>query len=81
MIPIIPMPGCLAEPGEILHAGDRVYIGLRPGAAAGMHKAFVRRDLWATIWDTEGAKALPTFEMESLLELSPLMRQFNEREG
>lgn len=76
------MPGCPAEPGEILHADGRVDIDLRPGAAAGMHTAFVRRDLWATIqWNTEEAKALPTFRMESLLELSTLMRQFNERDG
>lgn len=70
-----------AEPDEILYVGDRVDNDLRPGAAAGMHTALVRRGPWAMIqWDTEEAKALPTFRVESLLELSPLSSQFNERE-
>jgi len=70
-----------AEPDEILYVGDRVDNDLRPGAAAGMHTALVRRGPWATIqWDSEEAKALPTFRVESLLELAPLIDRFNERE-
>nr|WP_272925837.1 HAD family hydrolase [Streptomyces sp. SID8374] len=70
-----------AEPDEILHVGDRVDNDLRPGAAAGMHTALVRRGPWATIQrGSEEAKTLPTFRVESLLELSPLIRHFNERD-
>ncbi|MET9999815.1 HAD family hydrolase [Streptomyces microflavus] len=69
-----------AEPDEILYVGDRVDNDLRPGAAAGMHTALIRRGPWATIqWESEEAKTLPTFRVESLLELSPLIRHFNER--
>ncbi|MFI7239646.1 HAD family hydrolase [Streptomyces cyaneofuscatus] len=67
-----------AEPDEILYVGDRVDNDLRPGAAAGMHTALVHRGPWATIqWESEEAKTLPTFRVESLLELSPLIQQFN----
>ncbi|MEU1141766.1 HAD family hydrolase [Streptomyces sp. NPDC005885] len=70
-----------AEPGEILYVGDRVDNDLRPGAAAGMHTALIRRGPWATIqWHTEEAEKLPTFRVESLLELSPLIKEFNARE-
>ncbi|MFD3815072.1 HAD family hydrolase [Streptomyces rubiginosohelvolus] len=70
-----------AEPSEILYVGDRVDNDLRPGAAAGMHTALIHRGPWATIqWHTEEAEKLPTFRVESLLELSPLIARFNERE-
>ncbi|MFE1125923.1 HAD family hydrolase [Streptomyces albidoflavus] len=70
-----------AEPGEILYVGDRVDNDLRPGAAAGMHTALVHRGPWATIqWRTEEAEALPTFRVETLLELSPRIAEFNARE-
>ncbi|MDH6697024.1 HAD family hydrolase [Streptomyces griseoviridis] len=70
-----------AEPGEILYVGDRVDNDLRPGAAAGMHTALIRRGPWATIqWHTEEAERLPTFRVESLLELSPRIAEFNARE-
>ncbi|MFJ3084975.1 HAD family hydrolase [Streptomyces sp. NPDC086838] len=70
-----------AEPDEILYVGDRVDNDLRPGAASGMHTALIRRGPWATIqWNTEEAERLPTFRVESLLELAPLIREFNERE-
>ncbi|MFF4552667.1 HAD family hydrolase [Streptomyces sp. NPDC001422] len=63
---------------EILYVGDRVDNDLRPGAAAGMHTALVRRGPWATIqWHTAEAEKLPTFRVESLLELSPLIAEFN----
>ncbi|MFD7418694.1 haloacid dehalogenase, partial [Kitasatospora purpeofusca] len=39
------------------------------------------RGPWGTIqWETEEARRLPTFRVESLAELSPLIKQFNERE-
>ncbi|MFH9765234.1 HAD family hydrolase [Streptomyces microflavus] len=70
-----------AEPGEILYVGDRVDNDLRPAVAAGMHTALVHRGPWATIqWHTDEAEKLPTFRVESLLELSPLIRNFNEQE-
>jgi HAD superfamily hydrolase (TIGR01549 family) len=69
-----------AEPGEMLYVGDRVDNDIRPAVAAGMHTALVRRGPWATIqWHTEDAEKLPTFRVESLLELSGEIRRFNER--
>ncbi|WP_432190510.1 HAD family hydrolase [Streptomyces sp. Tue6028] len=66
---------------EILYVGDRVDNDLRPAVAAGMPTALVRRGPWATIqWASEEAEKLPTFRIESLIELSPLIAQFNERE-
>ncbi|MFB7776938.1 HAD family hydrolase [Streptomyces bauhiniae] len=70
-----------AEPDEMLYVGDRIDNDIAPARAAGMHTALVRRGPWATIqWNTEDAERLPTFRVESLLELSPLIRNFNERE-
>lgn len=63
---------------EILYVGDRVDNDLRPAVAAGMPTALVRRGPWATIqWNDQEAKELPTFRVESLLELSPLIAEFN----
>lgn len=65
---------------EILYVGDRVDNDLRPGAQAGMHTTLVHRGPWATIqWNTDEARTLPTFRVESLLELSGLIKQFNEQ--
>ncbi|QTD96213.1 HAD family hydrolase [Streptomyces cyanogenus] len=69
-----------AEVDEMLYVGDRVDNDIRPAAAAGMRTALVHRGPWATIqWNTEEAKKLPTFRVESLLELSPLIVRFNEQ--
>lgn len=69
------------ELSEILYVGDRVDNDLRPAVAAGMHTALVHRGPWATIqWRTEEAKKLPTFRVESLLELPTLIREFNGQE-
>ncbi|MFF7142215.1 HAD family hydrolase [Streptomyces nodosus] len=69
-----------AEVDEMLYVGDRIDNDIRPAAAAGMHTALVRRGPWATIqWGTEDAEKVPTFRVESLLELSPLIQQFNAR--
>jgi len=66
---------------EILYVGDRVDNDLRPAVTAGMHTALVHRGPWATIqWNDEEAKKLPTFRVESLLELPGLIREFNEQE-
>ncbi|MCX5239845.1 HAD family hydrolase [Streptomyces prunicolor] len=63
---------------EILYVGDRVDNDLRPAVAVGMPTALVRRGPWATIqWNTQEAKELPTFRVESLLELSGLISQLN----
>lgn len=69
-----------AEPDEILYVGDRVDNDLRPGAAAGMRTALIRRGPWGTIqWNTAEARDLPTFRIESLAELPEQIRKFNER--
>jgi HAD superfamily hydrolase (TIGR01549 family) len=65
---------------EILYVGDRVDNDLRPAVAAGMHTALVHRGPWATIqWRSEEAEKLPTFRVESLLELPGCIRDFNEQ--
>jgi HAD superfamily hydrolase (TIGR01549 family) len=65
---------------QILYVGDRVDNDLRPANAAGMESALVHRGPWASIqWHTEVAEKLPTFRVESLLELSGVIRQFNAR--
>ncbi|MFF7829707.1 HAD family hydrolase [Streptomyces rochei] len=70
-----------AEPGEMLYVGDRVDNDIAPARQAGMHTALVHRGPWATIqWRSEQAQKLPTFRVETLLELSPQIKQFNERE-
>ncbi|MFF4834121.1 HAD family hydrolase [Streptomyces sp. NPDC001315] len=69
-----------AEADEILYVGDRLDNDIRPAVAAGMHTALIRRGPWATIqWHSEEAEKLPTFRVESLLELPGLIRDFNER--
>ncbi|MFE3881652.1 HAD family hydrolase [Streptomyces lydicus] len=66
---------------QILYVGDRVDNDLRPAVAAGMHTALVHRGPWATIqWNTVEACELPTFRIESLMELPEAITKFNERE-
>ncbi|MBT2510133.1 HAD family hydrolase [Streptomyces sp. ISL-98] len=66
------------EAEEILYVGDRVDNDLRPAVAAGMPTALVRRGPWATIqWRTEEARSLPTFRIESLIELPEAVAKFN----
>ncbi|MFF2525883.1 HAD family hydrolase [Streptomyces liangshanensis] len=68
------------EPSEILYVGDRVDNDLRPAVAAGMPTALIRRGPWATIqWNSEEAEKLPTFRVESLLELPDAIASFNAR--
>lgn len=65
---------------EILYVGDRVDNDIRPAVAAGMRTALIRRGPWATIqWDTEDAKRLPTFRVDSLTDLPGAVREFNGR--
>ncbi len=67
-----------ADVDETLYVGDRVDNDMCPAVAAGMHTALVRRGPWATIqWKSKEAEKLPTFRVESLLELSGLIKQFN----
>ncbi|MFD6028247.1 HAD family hydrolase [Streptomyces griseoluteus] len=67
-----------AEPDEILHVGDRLDNDIRPAAAAGLHTALLHRGPWARLaWSTREAHRLPLFRVESLLELSGLIREFN----
>ncbi|MFF7451595.1 MULTISPECIES: HAD-IA family hydrolase [unclassified Streptomyces] len=63
---------------EILYVGDRVDNDLRPAVAAGMRTALLHRGPWATVqWRTQEAEKLPTFRVESLTELSGLIKDFN----
>ncbi|MCX5195818.1 HAD family hydrolase [Streptomyces sp. NBC_00249] len=65
-------------PAEILYVGDRIDNDLRPAVAAGMHSALIRRGPWATIqWQTEEATTLPTFRVDSLLDLPERITDFN----
>ncbi|WP_330236919.1 HAD family hydrolase [Streptomyces sp. NBC_00566] len=67
-----------AEPDEILYVGDRLDNDLRPARRAGMHTALIHRGPWARLaWNTKEAERLPLFRIESLLELSGLIREFN----
>ncbi|WP_405557370.1 HAD family hydrolase [Streptomyces sp. NBC_01171] len=67
-----------AEPDEILYVGDRLDNDIRPAAAAGLHTALLHRGPWARLtWTTKDAQRLPLFRVESLLELSGLIREFN----
>lgn len=67
-----------AEPDEILYIGDRLDNDIRPAAAAGLHTALLHRGPWARLtWPTKDAHRLPLFRIESLLELSGLIREFN----
>ncbi|MFI1161879.1 HAD family hydrolase [Streptomyces sioyaensis] len=69
------------ENDQILYVGDRVDNDLRPAVAAGMQTALVHRGPWATIqWNTVEARELPTFRIESLLELPEAIAKFNARE-
>ncbi|MDX6762487.1 HAD family hydrolase [Streptomyces sp. F8] len=68
-------------PEEILYVGDRVDNDLRPGSAAGMRTALIRRGPWATIqWNSPEALELPTFRVESLEELPTRITDFNSSE-
>ncbi|MCW7987275.1 haloacid dehalogenase [Streptomyces platensis subsp. clarensis] len=69
------------ENDQILYVGDRVDNDLCPAVAAGMQTALVHRGPWAHIqWNTAKARELPTFRIESLLELPKAIAQFNGRE-
>ncbi|MFG2117607.1 HAD family hydrolase [Streptomyces sp. NPDC048710] len=64
---------------EILYVGDRCDNDVRPARQADMQTALVHRGPWATIqWNTEEARELPTFRVESLQELPGLIAQFND---
>jgi HAD superfamily hydrolase (TIGR01549 family) len=67
------------EAGEILYVGDRCDNDVRPAAQAGMQTSLVRRGPWATIqWDSAEARELPSFRIDSLLELPGRIREFND---
>lgn len=63
-----------------MYVGDRIDNDIRPAVAADMHTALIHRGPWATIqWRSEEAEKLPTFRVESLLDLPALIGKFNER--
>lgn len=63
---------------EILYVGDRCDNDIRPAREAGMLTALVRRGPWATIqWSSLEAREMPTFRVDSLLELPDGIREFN----
>ncbi|WP_411091563.1 HAD family hydrolase [Streptomyces sp. 049-1] len=64
---------------EVLYVGDRCDNDIRPAREAGMHTALVRRGPWAVIqWESAEARELPTFRIESLVELSDAIDRFND---
>ncbi|MFF8571208.1 HAD family hydrolase [Streptomyces sp. NPDC015408] len=64
---------------EVLYVGDRCDNDIRPAREAGMHTALVRRGPWAVIqWKSAEARELPTFRIESLVELSDAIDGFND---
>ncbi|MFF4588818.1 HAD family hydrolase [Streptomyces sp. NPDC001388] len=64
---------------EILYVGDRCDNDIRPAREAGMQTALVRRGPWATIqWNSTDAQKLPTFRINSLMELPTRIVEFNE---
>ncbi|GAA3826307.1 hypothetical protein GCM10022403_069550 [Streptomyces coacervatus] len=66
------------EVGEILYVGDRCDNDIRPAREADMLTALVRRGPWATIqWNSREASELPTFRVNSLLELAFCIDEFN----
>ncbi|MFJ8104319.1 HAD family hydrolase [Streptomyces sp. NPDC096132] len=66
---------------SILYVGDRCDNDIRPAREAGMPTALVRRGPWATIqWNSTEARELPTFRVDSLLELPDLVSKFNGSE-
>lgn len=66
------------EVGEILYVGDRCDNDIQPAREAGMETVLVHRGPWATIqWSTPEARELPTFRVDSLLELPGLIGEFN----
>ncbi|WP_018545343.1 HAD family hydrolase [Streptomyces sp. LaPpAH-108] len=68
-----------AEPHEMLYVGDRLDNDIRPAHDAGLHTALLHRGPWAALHPREKkSDRLPTFHIESLLELSPLIAHFNE---
>lgn len=63
---------------EILYVGDRCDNDIRPAHRSGMRTALVHRGPWATIqWSSTEARELPTFRVDSLLELPALIKEFN----
>ncbi|MEU0196691.1 MULTISPECIES: HAD family hydrolase [unclassified Streptomyces] len=67
------------EVGEILYVGDRCDNDIRPAKQAGMHTALVHRGPWANIqWHSAEATELPSFRVESLLDLTTCLRTFKE---
>jgi HAD superfamily hydrolase (TIGR01549 family) len=67
------------EAGQILYVGDRCDNDIRPAQEADMQTALVRRGPWATIqWNSPEARGVPTFRVDSLLELPALIGEFND---
>ncbi|QHA09663.1 HAD-IA family hydrolase [Streptomyces broussonetiae] len=63
---------------EILYVGDRCDNDIRPARDVGMHTALVHRGPWATVqWNSVEARELPTFRVESLMELPKAIGKFN----
>ncbi|WP_435643584.1 HAD family hydrolase [Streptomyces sp. H49] len=64
---------------EILYVGDRCDNDIQPAHRSGMRTALVHRGPWATIqWNSAEARELPTFRVDSLLELPLFIGDFND---
>ena len=64
---VVAESGC--EPSEILYVGDRIDNDVRPGLAAGLSVAFLRRGPWGHVQQDPEALARCMFRLDSLAEL------------
>jgi HAD superfamily hydrolase (TIGR01549 family) len=69
---VVAESGC--EPGEILYVGDRIDNDVRPGLAAGLPVAFLRRGPWGHVQQDPEALARCMFLLDSLAELPDTLK-------
>ncbi|OHV40880.1 MULTISPECIES: HAD family hydrolase [Pseudofrankia] len=68
--------GCPA--GEVLYVGDRLDNDIRPAQAVGMATALIRRGPWGYILEDPAVADRCLFRLDSLTDLSDLVRKRNE---
>lgn len=67
--------------GQVLYVGDRLDNDIRPAQSSGMATALVRRGPWGYILDDPAISQRCLFRIDSLAELSGLVRKHNESAG
>jgi FMN phosphatase YigB (HAD superfamily) len=68
--------GCPAS--QVLYVGDRLDNDIRPAQTAGLATALVRRGPWGYILDDPQVAQRCLFRVDSLAELTDLVRKHNE---